>query len=436
MSGMTTTRAPRVTRPEEDAAVAATPDPGSPVSAAPAAAATPDPGMAWSRTFDRVIGTVGSLRPIPAAAAGTAEIRRDRRAAQARRRAVDRSRWWFVLVLLAAVAASGYVVLRTDQQVSEIVVWPTAGSQFVEMGGSADDPGYRSTMTIVAAGLNRKSGNLVADALTPSLSGPDTRVFSLVYGSGIYDEDIDAKFDALFQRYQPRHLVLYGNSMGGDVVLNIAEHFQQRFADPRQYPPGRLAPEIDTIYLDCTPMSTADVRSSARARADFLTGLTEAVGTDGGAATRLTAEMLVQRKQWSSGRYPFLRVDGHRFAYKWAEVWREKLNPTGVSTALVKDQYGVIRRFDASGVLGRLPEGTDVVYLRPEVGADDNTINVDQVETVLTRLSTAADLDLTVIDIPGGSHASAVRDADRYNEAMLTRQLSATRDRVGDLFQR
>lgn len=419
-----------------DAMVDAGPD-GAPQHRAsqPATGAAVEPAVEQRHTFDRVVARVGNLTAVPAAAVGTAEIRRQRRAAAASRRAGGRSRWWFVFVLLTAVAASGYVVLRTDQQVSAIVVWPTAGSQFVEWGGSVDDPDYRSTMTIVAAGLNRKSGNLVAAALSPSLTGPDARVFSLVYGSGIYDEDVEAKFDALFQRYQPRRLVLFGNSMGGDVLLNIAGHFQQRFADPRQYPPGHLMPQIDTIYLDCTPMGAADVRSAARARADFLTGLSEAVGTDGGAVTRLAAELLVQRKQWSTGRYPFLRVDGHRFAYKWSEVWREKLNPTGVSTALVRDQYGVIRRFDAARVLGRLPSGTDLVYLRPEVGADDNTVNVDQVETVLTRLAKADDLDLRVIDIPGGSHASAIRDADRYNAAMLAHQRDAIRSRVVELFR-
>lgn len=387
------------------------------------------------RAFDHAVAAAGSMSAVSAAAAGTGEIRRERRAAAARERAVSRSRWWFVLVLLAAVAASGYIVLRTDQQVSAIVVWPSTGSQFVEDADSAADPGYRTTMTIVAGGLNRKSGNLVAEALAPALSGPDTRVFSLVYGSGIYDEDVDAKFDALFHRFQPERLVLYGNSMGGDVVLNIAEHFQQRFTDPGLYPPGAVVPAIDTIFLDCTPLGTADVRTGARARADFLTGLTEAVGTDGGAGTRLTAEMLVQRKQWSSGQYPFLVVDGPRFGYKWDEVWSEKLNPTGVSTALVKDQYGVIRRFDARRTLGELAAGTDVVYLRPEVGADDNTINVDQVEVTLADLAATDDLDLTVIAIPGGSHASAVRDADRYNPAIAAEHRDAVRERVADLFR-
>ncbi len=396
---------------------------------------TPPPARSDPPAFDRAAAAAGVLTPIPLAAVGTAEIRRHRRAGLAQERAVRRSRWWFVVVLVVAFAAGGYVVLRTDQQLSAIVVWPTTGSTFVESAASAGDPDHRSTMTIVAGGLNRKSGNLVAEALAPSLSGPDNRVFTLVYGSGIYDEDIDTKFDALFQQFRPERLVLYGNSMGGDVVLNIAARFQQRFADPDLYAPGRIVPVIDTVYLDCTPLGTADVRYSARARADFLTGLTEAVGTDGGAVTRLTAEMLVQRKQWSSGVYPFLIVDSHRFAYKWDEVWREKLNPTGVSTALVKDQYGVIRRFDAARVLGRLPAGTDLVYLRPDVGSNDNTINVDRVEAALADLTLATDLDLTVIDIAGGTHASAARDADRYNAAIADHQLAAARKRITELFR-
>ena len=33
----------------------------------------------------------------------------------------------------------------------------------------------------------------------PSVGGSDARVFSLVYGNGIYDEDILAKFDTLLR---------------------------------------------------------------------------------------------------------------------------------------------------------------------------------------------------------------------------------------------
>ena len=84
--------------------------------------------------FDRAAAAAGVLTPIPLAAVGTAEIRRHRRAGLAQERAVRRSRWWFVLVLVVAFAAGGYVVLRTDQQLSAIVVWPTTGSTFVEIG--------------------------------------------------------------------------------------------------------------------------------------------------------------------------------------------------------------------------------------------------------------------------------------------------------------
>ena len=134
--------------------------------------------------------------------------------------------------------------------------------------------------------------------------------------------------------------------------------------------------------------------------------------------------------------YPFLIVDSHRFAYKWDEVWREKLNPTGVSTALVKDQYGVIRRFDAARVLGatRRPGPTWCTCVRMSA-ANDNTINVDRVEAALAGLALATGLDLTVIDIAGGTHASAARDADRYNAAIADHQLDAARRRITELFR-
>jgi pimeloyl-ACP methyl ester carboxylesterase len=383
--------------------------------------------------FDAALARAGRMPTVSAEDVDWRETRHLRWRAKVERRALIRSRWWYPIVLVLVLAAGVYSVMRADQRIAAVLVWPSEGSQFVEVGDSASDPDYRDTMTIVAGGLNRKSGNLVAGALMPSLGGSDVRVFSLVYGSGIYDDDINSKFDALFQQYRPTRLVLVGNSMGGDVVLNIAEHFQHTFADPGRYPEGQIVPYLDTIYLDCTPLGTADVRAGARAQADFLTGLTEHLGTDGGAATRLAAEMLVQRRQWSYGRYPDLIVYPDHFGYKWAEVWREKLNRSGVSTALVKDQYGVIRKFDADRVLGSLDPVTHLVFLRPDVPNHDQTIDVERVEDQLRVFAAADGLELTVLDVPGSSHASAIRDADAYNRLISFDSRKDVLRRIGQL---
>ena len=75
----------------------------------------------------------------------------------------------------------------------------------------------------------------------------------------------------------------------------------------------------------------------------------------------------------------------------------------------------MIRRFDAEGVFGALDPGTRIVYLRPTDAQADRTIDVQQVEDRLHVLANEYDLELTVIDIEGGSHASAVIDAAAYN---------------------
>jgi pimeloyl-ACP methyl ester carboxylesterase len=319
------------------------------------------------------------------------------------------------VALTLVIAAFGYVLLRFDQRIAAVLIWPSAGAQFVEIGPVSIEGDRRDTMVIVAGGLNRRNGNVVAAALTPSLGGNQVRIFSLSYGNGIYEADIIQKFDTLFTRYQPRRLILFGSSMGGDVMLTIAAHFQQTFGLPERYVVPQLTPQLVAVYLDCTPLSTSDVRAAARARADLLTGLTEKLGTDGGAGVRLTTELLATRRQWSSGYPPFLDISPDDLTYKWDEVWREKLGPGGVSTALVKDQYGVIRRFDANRVLGALLPGTRLVYLRPADAAADETVDVAQVMTRLRTLSVDDELDLTVLTIPGGGHASAARDSDRYN---------------------
>jgi pimeloyl-ACP methyl ester carboxylesterase len=369
--------------------------------------------------FDAVLDRAGRLAPIVAGALRNPTLRAQRQHERAVELAARRSHWWYPVALVLGFLAVVYSALSLDQRSSAALVWPTSGAQFVQVGDSVGADGYRRTLVIVAGGLNRRSGSLVAEALDPSIGGSDSRVFSLVYGNGIFDEDIQEKFDDLYEQWSPRRLVLVGSSMGGDVVLGIAAHFQQTYADPNRYFSRATAPVLSAIYLDCTPLGTSDVRVEARTRADFITGLTESVGVEGGAGTRLVAELLATQSQWSSGDWPNLHIRPGDLAYKWREVWRDKLNSSGVSTQLVKDQYGVIRRFDADRVFGSLSPDTRIVFLRPTQALDDRTIDVQAVQDRLLVLADTYQLDVTVLAIDGGSHASAVRDADVYN-AVIT----------------
>ena len=396
---------------------------------------TEQTGRTPPTAFDAAVARCGRLPAVPPTALRDPVLRAQRHRGRAVELAAHRRRWWYPVALLLGFMAVVYSTLLLDQRVSAALVWPTSGAQFVEVGDSAGTAEYRRTLVIVAGGLNRRSGSLVAESLMPSIGGGDARVFSLVYGNGIYDEDILAKFDTLFEQWTPRRLVLVGSSMGGDVVLGIAAHFQQTYGDVDRYFSRASAPVLDGIYLDCTPLGPGDVRFEARTRADLLTGLTEAVGTDGGAGTRLAAEMLVTRPQWSSGSWPFIQVRPGDFAYKWREVWRDKLNPAGVSTELVRDQYGVIRRFDADGVFGALDPGTRIVYLRPTDAQADRTIDVQQVEDRMHVLANQYDLELTVIDIEGGSHASAVIDAAVYNGLIAEYQRATTHSALAHAFR-
>jgi hypothetical protein len=416
-----------------------------------------------------------------ASATVLAAVRRDR----AQRRSGFRSRWWFPIAVLLAVICCAWGTLKADQLIAEKLIWPTSGAQFVEVGPRPEDPSATGgPMTIVVAGLNRKSGTGVANALMPSLAVDHTRVVSLVYGSGISDQDILDKFDALMTQYQPSQVSFFGSSMGGDVVLNLAAHTQtvrdqwrqdllagstttapgstvlgdtgrtvagpaearpadgvpaaavsadaRRAAGAAGMPAGdadpdapigapaapRPPPMLGTIYLDCSPLGADDVRDSSRTQADFVTGLTEALDTDGGVAVRLTAEVLAQRDEWSTGEFPFLQVRWDEFRYKVKQVWREKIGAPGISTELIKDQYGVIRRTDIGDVVDALSPGTRIVYFLPEHRHDDRTIRVEQVEQTLRGLAPEHGLDLRVVPIPGGQHASAESNSEVYRAAI------------------
>ena len=487
------------------------------VAPAPAAALAPVPAAMLP------------MPPVPDGQFDSSEVRQARRRDRSERRARYRGRWWFPLLIVGMVLGGFWGALKVDQRVAEELVWPSHGARFAEVASSIDTvprPGGR--LTIVVGGLNRTSGTGVALALLPSLEADGSRVFSLVYGSGINDEDIRDKFDALVAEVKPREVSFFGSSMGGDVVLNMAAHAQQNRdqyvqdevlggagtdgtgdravpdagpvtgdgsaaagATPTDRAGGQLLgsetdrltdllvpaaltstltglvgrlpvaaadatgpavgpgpgpdstgrgptsaatgfaaggtansgnqplvslppPRIGTIYLDCTPLGTDDVRDASRTQADALTGLTEAIGTDGGAVTRLAAEMLGQRHQWASGRFPFLHVRWDDFDYKLDQVMREKIGGPGVSTQLIKDQYGVIRRLDMNTVASTLAPGTRIVYFLPATPTDDRTVRVEQVQTELRALETSAGLNVQFVHIPGGHHASAESNPDSY----------------------
>jgi pimeloyl-ACP methyl ester carboxylesterase len=482
------------------------------------------------RPMPTVMPPLPPMPPVPAGQYDSTEVRQAVRRDRSERRARFRSRWWFPLLIVGLVVAGFWGALKVDQRVADALVWPSHGARFVEVSSSIDTPSRPGgRLTVVVGGLNRTSGTGVALALLPSLEAGGARVFSMVYGSGINDQDIRDKFDALIAEVKPREISFFGSSMGGDVVLNMAAHAQQNrdqyvqdevlggagtvgtgdLAAPDAGPPtvdgpaapatdptdptdlsggqplgsetgsltefllpaaltntltgliGRLPvaavdagipaagpntasngsgstsagngfladgnadsgsqslvtlppPRIGTIYLDCTPLGSDDVRDASRTQADALTGLTEAIGTDGGAVTRLAAEMLGQRHQWASGRFPFLHVRWDDFDYKLDQLMREKIGGPGVSTQLIKDQYGVIRRLDMNTVAGTLAPGARIVYFLPATPTDDRTVRVEQVQTELRTLETSAGLNVQFVHIPGGHHASAESNPDSY----------------------
>jgi hypothetical protein len=156
------------------------------------------------------------------------------------------------------------------------------------------------------------------------------------------------------------------------------------------------------------------VRDTGRTKADALTAVSEALHTDGGVGVRLTAEVLAQQQQWSTGAFPFLEIRWDDLAFKIRQVWRDKIDGPGISTELIKDQYGVIRRMDIDAVAHDLGAGTRIVFFRPVVAGDDRVVRVSAAESTLRRLATEDGLDLRIARIPDGHHASAESNTQAY----------------------
>jgi pimeloyl-ACP methyl ester carboxylesterase len=354
-------------------------------------------------------------------------------------------RRWLVLLVPLVVLGTLWGLIRADQFFARTLIWPGHGARFLQISSAtATSPPVGGEIVVVAAGFNRSSGTGVAISLLPALESSGAQVFSLVYGNTINDEDIASKFDALVERTRPLTVHFFGSSMGGDVVLNLAAHAQRErdaywqtrpppLADAPGAPPTASVelsspaepagespppPRLGVIFLDSTPLGADDVRNASRARADALRALTEALGTDGGAAIRLTAEMLAQQPQWSYGRLPFIQIRWSDFWYKFDSTLREKIGGPGVPTQLIRDQYGVIRRMDIGDVAAALRPGTRIVYFLPENRTDDRIVAVERVEAKLRALAIEHGLAVTVVPIPGGRHASAESNTEIYGAAI------------------
>ena len=166
--------------------------------------------------------------PVPVADYDSPADRATRRRERAVGRTLARSRWWWWPMAVVLVLMGMWGVLRADQFLSGVLVWPRQGARFVEVSASLPTGSAMEAtggpMTVVISGLNTKSGTAVATALLPALSADGGRVFSLVYGSGIADEDLVTKYDALVATVRPDEVTFFGSSMGGDIALNLAAH--------------------------------------------------------------------------------------------------------------------------------------------------------------------------------------------------------------------
>lgn len=361
---------------------------------------------------------------------GSASLRRERRRQTALRRTWTRSHWWYPFVLATVLVAGVWGLLRVDQFVAHHLVWPVQGARFVEVAPSLGatpvavvEPRLEDAgLTIVIAGLNRKSGSDIVEAL-PALRQPGTRIFTLVHGTGISDDDLLEKFDALLAAVQPREVHFFGSSMGGNIALNLARHLEQRRPDTPS-PSTTALPTVGYLLLDGTPLDAHDVRERSRTRADALTWMTEALNTEGGAVARVTAEVLAQREQWSTGAFPFLQPRAEDLNFKLQQVMRDKIGRVGISTRLVKEQYGVIRRMRPAELFADLSPATTIGYFLPEDREADRTVDVAQVEAKLTALAERHDLDVRILPIAGAQHASAENQAAAYN-AEIARLLAS-----------
>src|SRR6478752_7100781 len=79
------------------------------------------------------------LRPVASTAYASPAVRSAIRRERDERRTRFRSHWWFPSTVLLLVVFVFWGLLKSDQLIAEKLIWPTAGTQFVEVGPQPAD---------------------------------------------------------------------------------------------------------------------------------------------------------------------------------------------------------------------------------------------------------------------------------------------------------
>ncbi|UYP18979.1 alpha/beta hydrolase [Rhodococcus sp. Z13] len=291
---------------------------------------------------------------------------------------------------------------------------------------SADD---RDTAVVDLVGLGNLDATDTAAAL-PAL-GKLGQVWAVEYDNSGLDTAVVSRM--ILERATWTgigNVVLVGNSMGGIVALEVAQHLHQE-----------TPLEVTGVILDCTPIDLHAVRADARdAGEDLLRWIGWLPGARESRSMRTLVEVAARQDRFvvPSDRW-YRRIDPEELRKAVTEVLNDKIFSTdAASNGLIESQF---RAIVASGAVDNLralaaerDDGTRpaVVFLRPRNPLADTVVDVEYTHRVLVEQVGGIDGTLLVSKLDGIGHANPIQAPEVYNEAITDRVVPFLDSRPGE----
>lgn len=349
----------------------------------------------------------------------------------------------------ASIALAGiHYGAEVDQLVAEATVWHDTGVDVVPIGYSESEHSveyqvaHPDVLVLAIHGFNGRD----ADSLAVTLQGivdsayPDqtAQYYSLHYAADQIDyDDIFGAFDRVIQSNQPERVVIYGQSMGGIVGLDLLARLDHKYNSSYSYEDGHRL-EGFTLLADCAPLSYDDLAPATKVQGALLSGMSEVFDTDGGLATRFAVELASHAGYLVAldGRPDVSRASDKvigigpggmvnvnlSYLGRFGGWFRDQVVSGNRSpNSLARSQYqAIIGNHDYAQKFASIGDRASIVQLRPAEYRDDGIVNDLRVTQKLRQMNQLYGTRVAVVELDGTGHANIELMTDSYAPGVVS----------------
>lgn len=352
------------------------------------------------------------------------------------------------LAVASIALASVHYAAQADQMIAEATVWRDTGVDVVPVGYSESEHSVENQVThpdvlvLAIHGFNGRGADSLAVTLQEIIDSayPDqtAQYYSLHYASDRVDYgEIFGAFDRVIQTNQPERVVIYGQSMGGIVGLDLLARLDHKYSSNYSYEDGHRL-EGFTLLADCAPLSYDDLTPITKAQGSLLSGMREVFDTDGGLATRFVVELashagyLVAWGDRPDISRPSDKVIGIgpggmvnvnlSYLGRFGGWFRDQVVSGNRSpNSLARSQYqAIIGNHDYAQKFASIGDRASIVQLRPAEYRDDGIVNDLRVTQKLRQMNQLYGTRVAVVELDGTGHANIELMTDTYAPGVVS----------------